>query len=442
MRIAYLLADPGIGIFGTKGASVHAQEMIRAFRSLGHDVTVFCTKRGDRFGDPASESRPDDLADLRVHVIPVAGAKGAAAREIAVARASSAMAALAGDGEFDLLYERYSLFSTAGAQVKRSRACQLVVEVNAPLLAEQARHRTLHDVDGAAIATRETFSQADLLSCVSSPIAEWARTMSGTSTQPPGVRVTANGVDPARFRHSSSVLTRSRQSDLETVTIGFLGTLKPWHGTDLLINAFARALQQLAPSPGVPAATGARSGRGGPQTTKLKLLIVGGGPERRALEELTAELGITEVVEFTGPVAPEHVPAALRRFDIAAAPYPAPPAGTPHYFSPLKVYEYLAAGVPILASAVGELPELLAGSASTGPAGEAVPAGDVDALTASLISLIQDPAQRARLGAAGRLKVETEHTWVQRAADLLQDLARLNPETGARGVSRAEVSQV
>ncbi|WP_218220488.1 glycosyltransferase family 4 protein [Nesterenkonia sp. Act20] len=421
MRIAYLLADPGIGIFGTKGASVHAQEMIRAFRGLGHEVTVFCTKRGDRFGDPHSEAQPTDLADLPVYVIPVDGAKGAAAREVAVARASSTMAALAGDGEFDLLYERYALFSTAGAEAKRSSACRLVVEVNAPLLAEQARHRTLHDVGGATAATRETFSQADLLSCVSSPIAEWAREMSSTGTRLPRVRITANGVDPDRFRQSSSVFPQSRHSDRETVTIGFLGTLKPWHGTDLLIQAFAHALQRLA-------------------SPALKLLIVGGGPERNALEELTEELGIAEDVEFTGPLPPDQVPAALRRFDIAAAPYPAPPTGTAHYFSPLKVYEYLAAGVPVLASAVGELPELLAGPASTGPAGETVLPGDVEALTVSLISMIEDPARRARLGASGRLQVKHGHSWAHRAEELLDDLAQLNLETGTPETSPAEVA--
>src|SRR5699024_4344658 len=56
MRIAYTLLDPGIGVFGTKGAAVHVQEVIRALRADGHQVTVFCTRTNDDV--------PADLADL------------------------------------------------------------------------------------------------------------------------------------------------------------------------------------------------------------------------------------------------------------------------------------------------------------------------------------------------------------------------------------------
>src|SRR5699024_7195959 len=58
MRIAYALLDPGIGVFGTKGASVHVQEVVRALRADGHEVTVFCTRTNDDV--------PADLADLDV----------------------------------------------------------------------------------------------------------------------------------------------------------------------------------------------------------------------------------------------------------------------------------------------------------------------------------------------------------------------------------------
>ncbi|EXF25891.1 glycosyltransferase [Nesterenkonia sp. AN1] len=422
MRIGYLLPDPGIGIFGSKGASVHAQEMIRAFRALGHEVTVFCTKRGDKHDDPTSASVPEDLGDLPVFVVPVSGVKGAAAREAAVVRVAGRMAELAAEGGFDLLYERYSLFSTAGAAARRRRGVPLVLEVNAPLLDEQRRHRVLHDEQTAAAATLESFTQADLLSCVSAPVAEWARRLlsehHAVHEAAPVVRVTPNGVDPARFRPARFRAGRfspaqvgpgpfdPRPADpepadlLDTVTIGFLGTLKPWHGTDLLLRAFAEV---LAPAPELQRV--------------LRLRIIGGGPERQRLESLTAELGLGERVEFTGPVSPAQVPKLLAGVDIASAPYPAPTPDAEHYFSPLKVYEYLAAGVPVIASAVGELPELLHGDAE--PAGITVPPGNVEALAQALIRLIQDPARRADMGTAGRRLVEAQHSWSMRAQHVL-----------------------
>ncbi|MGJ9405351.1 glycosyltransferase family 4 protein [Nesterenkonia aurantiaca] len=433
MRIGYLLPDPGIGIFGSKGASVHAQEIIRALRTLGHQVTVFCTKRGDRHDDPGSASVPEDLADLPVFVVPVSGAKGAQAREAAVARAAGRMADLAAEGDFDLLYERYSLFSTAGAAARRLCGAALIIEVNAPLLSEQRQHRSLHDEPTALRATLESFTQADLLSCVSAPVADWAHRLlaehqPGTEAAPT-VRVIPNGVDPWRFRLEPAHLqhldqqTHPDRGPRDAVTIGFLGTLKPWHGTELLLRAIAQVLEHK-PEP------------------QLRLRIIGGGPELQPLESLAAELGIRERTEFTGPVSPAQVPQLLAGVDIATAPYPAPGTEAEHYFSPLKVYEYLAAGVPVIASAVGELPRLLqgdaqpagtggttsAGTGGTEPAGGpvavgiTVPPGDVEMLARALIRLIHDPVRRARMGAAGRRLVEDQHSWVQRAQQVLAEL--------------------
>lgn len=77
MRIAYVSVDPGVSVFGPHGASVHIQEIVREFAAQGHEVTIFTTRRG-----------------------------------------------------FDLVYERYSLFSTVIAEVNQPG----VLEVNSPLL--------------------------------------------------------------------------------------------------------------------------------------------------------------------------------------------------------------------------------------------------------------------------------------------------------------------
>ncbi|HEX2246788.1 MAG TPA: glycosyltransferase, partial [Arthrobacter sp.] len=83
MRVAYLCADPGIPVFGTKGASVHVQEIIRAWRTRGADVHVYCTRTGDDV--------PADLADIPVTRIKVPGSQGPE-REAAQAAAAVALA--------------------------------------------------------------------------------------------------------------------------------------------------------------------------------------------------------------------------------------------------------------------------------------------------------------------------------------------------------------
>ncbi|GAB3183769.1 glycosyltransferase family 4 protein [Nesterenkonia halophila] len=426
MRIAYLLADPGIGIFGTKGAAVHAQEMIRSFRALGHEVTVFCTKLGDDAQDPSTAAVPADLADLETVVLPVEGVKGAAGREQAVVRTAERMAEQAaahGPHGPDLLYERFSLFSRAGARaVRRAPASRLVVEVNAPLLAEQSTHRRLHDAATAEQAAGETLAAADLVTCVSAPVARWvgemreaagAEARSDAAAGSP-IRLVPNGVDVDRFRPARRPTSPASG---EAPTIGFVGTLKSWHGTELLLEAFARTQAVAAAE----------------ERTRPRLQIIGTGPRRTALGELADRLGIAAQVEFTGAVAPEQMPRAVAALDVAVAPYPAPAAPEEHYFSPLKVYEYLAAGAAVVASDVGELPELLAGGSAEPPRGLLVPAGDVDALAAALDRLVADADLRHDLAAAGRRAVVARHSWARRAQDVLAAV-------GGDAVPRQEVA--
>lgn len=400
MRIAYILADPGIGLFGSKGASVHVQEMIRAFCQLGHQVTVYCTKRGNAAGDPSSESAAEDLAAVPVHVVPVSGAKGAAAREQAVTRTATQMAALGREEPYDLIYERYSLFSDAGAALAEALSVPLVLEVNAPLLHEQATHRSLHDVAGAQRATLRSFAAADVISCVTEPVADWVREFTRQhQTAASRVLVNPNGVRAERFgpRPLSA-------PDVEApFTVGFLGTLKPWHGTDVLLRSFAAAASA--------------------QRREWRCEILGDGPQRAELQRLTEQLGIEAQVRFRGSVSPDRVPEALAQWDVAVAPYPEPgPDGT-HYFSPMKVYEYLAAGLPIVASAVGELPQVI----DDGVTGVLLPGSDVAALTERLSQLAAEPQHRASLGAAARAEAVAQHSWRSRASTVLEALELQQP---------------
>ena len=117
-----------------------------------------------------------------------------------------------------------------------------------------------------------------------------------------------------------------------------------------------------------------------------------------------AAAGLAERAELTGAVAPAEVTDYLHRMDIACAPYP---AGGSDYFSPLKVYEYLAAGLPVVASAVGQLPVAL----DHGRLGRLVAPGDPATLTEALAALRANRDERVRLRQLGREAVLTRHTW-------------------------------
>ncbi|WP_231443023.1 glycosyltransferase family 4 protein [Brevibacterium zhoupengii] len=383
MRIAYILLDPGIGVFGTKGASVHVQEVVRTFRSLGHEVSIFCTRTDDDI--------PADLADVDITRLEVPRGLDRGQREIALMRLSDMLADMVvdtvsdpdagADQGFDLVYERYSLFSTAGAEISSRLGVPLVLEVNAPLLAEQKQHRGLVHDEHAARTTAHSFVGAERIVCVSAAVAGWVnRDYPGLSD----VSVVPNGVNTDRITPAA---TAQDVTDSRAVRIGFVGTLKPWHGTDRLIEACA--------------------GLHG----NFHLDILGHGPESEALQKQAKALRLGDRVTFHGALAPEEIPAHLRTFDIAVAPYPA----GENYFSPLKIYEYLAAGLPIVASAVGSIPAVLEGT----DAATLVPADDTGALSAALQNLIDNAEVRQRMGAAARSEALAHHSWTSRCQEIL-----------------------
>ena len=354
MHIAYVCLDPGIPVFGTKGASVHIQEVVREYRRRGHDVTVYATRRGSDV--------PDDLAELRIVDVPIT-TRDEEERERAQQAASASVSDMVRAGGYDLVYERYSLFSTVIAE------CGVpgILEVNAPLIDEQRTHRVLVDEQAADAALQEQVQAALATICVSVPVRDWviART-EGTRvfTVPNGVNV--HRITPQPESPGAPVVT-------------FVGTLKPWHGVDVLLRARAQAHKDW------------------------QLRIIGDGPMRAELDDLARSLGID--VDFRGAVAPDAIPQHMAGTAIGVAPYPAMDTDSDQYFSPLKVYEYMAAGLPVVASRVGQLPEIMGESAYL------VPPSDPEALAEALDALVANPVERARVGSDNRRQAEREHSW-------------------------------
>jgi glycosyltransferase involved in cell wall biosynthesis len=211
------------------------------------------------------------------------------------------------------------------------------------------------------------------------------------------VRVIPNGVNLDRFPLDLAP-TFPRESGV--FTIGFVGTLKKWHGLSTLIEAF-QLLQCDDP--------------------QARLLIVGDGPERSSIEEQLIAANLHSRVRLTGAVDPSDVPGLVASMDVAVAPYP---FMRHFYFSPLKVYEYMAAGRPIVASRIGQLNDLIDHEVT----GLLCDPGSAVDLARALNRLRIDPALRQRVGMAARARIQHEHTWRAIVLRVLE-LARLGPAT-------------
>ncbi|MDT8304302.1 MAG: glycosyltransferase family 4 protein [Anaerolineae bacterium] len=385
MRVAYICADAGVPVFGVKGSSRHVQEVIRAFLQNGSQVDLYASRIGG--GVP----RGLEPVTLKALTPPPKG--DVLQREVAELAANRELRrALEKDGPYDMVYERYSLWSYAGMAYARSIGAPGVLEVNAPLIEEQEKYRTLVRRAHAERVARRAFRSASALLAVSHQVASHVKSYGdGVS----GIHVIPNGVDTERFRPD---MVPAHPYAPDEFVIGFAGSLKPWHGLEVLMEAFDQTVRHHPSS---------------------RLLIVGDGPGYTELESEIERRGLEKTVRLIGQVAHDAVPHWLTAMDLAVAPYPAIEG---FYFSPLKVFEYMAAGLPVVASDLGQISEVVEDRVS----GLLVDPGDPGKLASAFDLLIRKPELRIRLGTAARRKVAADHSW-QAIARRVFSLAGVKP---------------
>ena len=373
MRVAYVNADAGIPLFGGKGAAVHVRDFSRALTELGHSVRILTA----RCGEP--------LADWPVPFEVIAPAPDAALapeeRGLRLNRSTFAALSAPGAGALpELVYERYSLWSYAGLRFARQHGLPFVLEVNSPLVVEQSRYRQLGRHQTARRIERYLFSGATRVVVVSAEVGEYVCQHGG---DPSRVVVAANGVDLALYDRAPG-----QRSGGERYTVGFLGSLKPWHGVDVLVDTLEALVRRDA---------------------RYHLRVIGDGPERGRLEAALSARSLSAHATLVGQVAREDVPRELAAVDCAVAPYP---RLDDFYFSPLKVFEYMAAGCPIVASRIGQIESVLEDQQTA----LLVEPGDPHALADAIEALQREPEVATRLAGAARRRAFERHGWVHTAS--------------------------
>jgi glycosyltransferase involved in cell wall biosynthesis len=214
--------------------------------------------------------------------------------------------------------------------------------------------------------------------------------------------VIPNGVDTMAFSPGQRDRDLLRDHHLEDrFVIGWVGGFRPFHGL-ASIPSIAREIRAQLPG--------------------AALCIVGEGPERAAIERLCR--GVEDVVTFVGAVAHQDVPRWIRSFDVClllAGP-------ESFHYSPLKLYEYLACGRPVVAVGAGDVRAVI----RDGINGLLVPQEDPRAVVDAVVRLAKDPSLRDRLASEGRRTAERKGSWDARAEALLAALDDRNILTPAR----------
>jgi glycosyltransferase involved in cell wall biosynthesis len=360
--------------------------LVRAFVRLGHQVTVIASRSEDDIGAPVRLVRVPDIVEA-VKDLPTQMPRGAGDRRVARAlghlwnnvAVETALHDLLKDGAADVLYERYSPFGGAASLIAPRLGVPHVLEVNAPLAWEGREYRRQALQEAADLIEDLAFRSAGLIIAVSS---ELKAALIDSGADAAKIAVVPNGVDVDLFQPQGT----ARRDGLDgKFVVGFVGSLKPWHGVEVLAAAFRRLADDR----------------------RFHLLVVGHGPLDKELEALGEDLPgrVTRV----GGVPHGEVPAYLRAMDLAVAPYPALDR---FYYSPLKVLEYMAAGRAVVASRIGQLGEVL----RDGETGVLIPPGDPAALAGAIRRLADDEGLRRAMGQAAHEEARRMHPWTERAA--------------------------
>jgi glycosyltransferase involved in cell wall biosynthesis len=348
------------------GQSVHVEELIGALRNLGHEVLVV----GPGFYDKADFGGESGLVSVIRSRLPRAVGELA---ELAYNLPAYLRLRLA-CRRFrpHLIYERYNLYYLAGTLLARRTGVPLFLEVNAPLADERAQHGGLGLPRLARWLEHFVWRSADRVLAVTGALKD----MIAAAEVPAAlIEVVPNGIDPTRF----AGLSRPEHPD-DVVVLGFVGFVRDWHGLDAVIDALAADATRI----------------------RIRLEVVGDGPALPALQQQAATLGIADRIHFAGLVDHTAIPAAVAGFDIALQPR------VVTYASPLKLFEYMAAGKAIVAPDQPNIREVLTDGETALLFDPVMP----DAMWRAIGWLAGDPALRARLGARAREEINRrDYTW-------------------------------
>jgi len=227
--------------------------------------------------------------------------------------------------------------------------------------------------------------QADIL-CSTSHIMAQEMTYYIPAAKP--LQIIPFGVDVERFApRRESASEPSKGVTEEPVTYGVAKYLYAIYGLDLLLRAFAEVSKR---HPG-----------------KVRLRLAGDGPEKENLRSLASELQIEEEIDWVGPLRNDQVADFYRALDIVVIPSRQESFG-------VTAVEGAACGLPVIASRIGGLPEVVLDQET----GLLVPAEDVAALTAAMERLLHNPEERQHFGQAGRAFVLKNYDWQENVSQM------------------------
>ncbi len=377
MKVLYVASDQVVP--GRTGGSVHVLEVARGLAARGHEVHAVVHRNA---------GSPDREDEGGVHWHRIAWSPD---HRLFRFRARGPVAALAEALRPDRLIERYYNFGGEGITVAASRGIPSLLEVNSPVLDHPGSLKGL--LDGLTLVRplrryREWLCRqaSALVAPLPSIVPEFARARTETVTWGANVDV----FDPGRRSDAARVALGIPAG---AVAVLFSGSFRPWHGVHLCEDAARRLADR----------------------SDLYFVLVGGP---------TAGEGLGYRGRRLGTVPYERMPEVVAAADVGVAPYDTAQLAQLRlgfYWSPLKIFEYMASGLPTITIPRVPLTEIVRG----GHEGLHFREADAGSLAGAIVRLAGDAEARKRMGENARARVVERYSWARHCAQLECVLTRI-----------------
>jgi glycosyltransferase involved in cell wall biosynthesis len=411
LKIGYLFQSTGLRFSKSFAVQLHIYHQLRGLQQAGHSVSLLALQgRRVLYTEDLEAIRSSNLMNRHFGELGLSGTTSYKLLESGVRRIQTELhlpylalfdshrmyeACCKNLSSHDVIHERYNLMALGGAIGSRRLGIPYVLEVNADMIAEREFHGTPERGFRRRFGvwtTRFCFNTAQQIICVSVQLREHLVRKWKVSADK--IVVLPNAADTEVFGRGYDVASIKCQLGLTNEpVVMFVGGFYPFHDLPLLVDSFAKVVQKIP---------------------EAKLVLVGDGRTRPKVEQMVTNNGLQRSVIMTGAVEHHRVPEMLAIADVAVAPNILFFRG--HGGSPLKLYEYMAAGKAVVATRTGQVAEVI----RDGHTGLLVEPGDVKGFANTIGALLADPGKRQRLGQSARQQAIARHSWEHYAERLVK----------------------
>ncbi len=412
LKVAYLFQTSGTRFSETQAAEVHIFYTIRGLQQRGHcSALLGLVNRLPLYTTELGVVADGRLSKEQFGQLGASGTRAFRIVESGVRRVQSELhlpylalfdsyrmqdACAANLKGFDLMHERYNMLAIGGALAAKRMRVPLVLEVNADSLEQ-------YDFQGISVrgvqrayahwATQLAFNAAAKIVCTNTELC--AHLVRKWGVPPTKVAALPCAADTHIFAREYDREAARRELGLTNEPVAmWVGRFYAWHNLDLLVESFALVVER------VPDA---------------KLVLIGDGRTRRTIEQKVCDSGLQNAVIFTGSVHHQKVPQLFAATDIAVCPFSRSYAGKGG--TPLKLFEYMAAGKPVVATKMNQIQDVM----QDGETGILIEPDDVNGFANAIVNLFNQPGERERLGRNAQHVATTEYSW-ERYAERLEQI--------------------